>query len=257
MGFKTLQEEAILLTKKFGFLPRSVVWDFYCPPGKSVRYKNWSDLSKSQLFSPYVIGTGLPEYLIFSSQGKRLVGEDAVTAAAPVYLSHDEIVMRFYLHLQLLNCTERSLSEGELKMDRALALKSMGDGVISKLPDLLFDIKTQDGFIRCALEIEKTRKSQGRYKTMRRSYQRARNIDLILFGVASDKIEGTLKKELFDNGKVLFGKEVGFFDLDDFSDRKLDASLRIGGKEVSIKNLLLSLAENIPDETENLRKVSA
>lgn len=257
MKFKTLQEEAIKLTKKFGFLPKSVVWDFYCPSGKSVRYKNWSDLSKSSLFCPYVTGTGVPEYLIFSTQGRRLIGEDAVTAVASAYISHDEIVMRFYLHLQEMSCMERAWSEGELKMDRVLALKGLGDGVIAKLPDLLFDIKTEDGFIRCALEVERTRKSQGRYKTMRRSYQRARNVDIVLFGVGNEKIEEILKKEIFERGITSFGKEVGFFDLADFIDRKLEATLRIGGRELPLKTLLLSLAKTLPKDAENYRKVSA
>jgi len=257
MGFKTLQEEALKLTKKFGFIPKSVVWDFFCPAGKSVRYKNWNELSKSSLFSPYVTGTGVPEYLILSSQGKRILGEDIVKAVDSAYLAHDEMVMRFYLHLQDLNFVEKAWSEGELKMDRVLALKGLGDGVIGKLPDLLFDIKTDDGFIRCALEIERTRKSQGRYKTMRRSYQRARNIDLVLFGVATEKIEEALKKEIFERGMSALGKEAGFFDLVDFSECKLDALLRIGGKELSLRNLFQSLASSVPKDAENLRKLSA
>lgn len=246
-----------MLTKKFGFISKSVVWDFYCPSGKSVRYKNWKYLSESPLFSSYVSGSGVPEYLTLSSQGRRLMGEDSVAQVSSVYLAHDEIVMRFYLHLQKLNLMERCWSEGELKMDRVLSVKGLGDGVIGKLPDLLFDLKMENSTLRFALEIERTRKSQGRYKSMNRSYQRASNVDLVLFGVADGKIEEALKREIFDGGTNSMGKEVGFFELTEFAGLQMEASLRIARKELSLKKLFFSLSKRLPQDAENLRKVSA
>lgn len=106
--------------------------------------------------------------------------------------------MCFYLHLQEIGCMERAWSEGELKMYRVLALKVLGDGVIAELPDLLFDIKTDDGFI-----------------SWRETWI------LFFFGVGSEKVELILKTETFDRGITSFGKEVGFFDLADFNDQKL------------------------------------
>ena len=142
-------------------------------------------------------------------------------------------------------------------MDRVLSLRGLGDGVIGKLPDLLFDLKMEKSIVRFALEIERTRKSQGRYKTMSRSYQRASNVDLVLFGVGDGKIEEALKREIFEGGTNSMGKEVGFFDLAEFTSQQMEASLRIARKELSLKKLFFSLSKQLPQDAENLRKASA
>lgn len=256
MGTKEIQQEALELSKKFGFISKSVFWDFYCPPGKSMRYQNWGHLTNSPLFTSYTTGSGVPEHLSLSSKGRQLMGQDSIGQVAPTYFTHDEMVMRFFLHLKKESLLRRSWSEGELKSDRALAVKGLGDGVISKLPDLLFDVTGGNDFIRCALEIERTRKSQGRYKTMRRAYQRALNVDLILFGVADEKIEAVIMKEFVEGGVNTVSKEIGFFDLSEFSERNLESELRIGGKKSTLKRFFSSLAGAVQRAPENNRKAS-
>lgn len=253
MDNREVQKASLHLAKKFGFVPRSVVWDFISPVGRTARYKHWRLLQSSPLFSPYILGSGFPEYLILSQAGRRYVGEEAVTEVPTVYLAHDEIVMRFYLHLQEMKIMKQAWSENELKMDRVLAVKGLGDGVVGKLPDLLFDLKMEKSFLRCALEIERTRKSQGRYQTMRRSYQRAAHVDLIIFGVADKKIETVIRKEVSEAGLDAFGKEIGFFDLADFEDRKFRATLRIAGKELSLENFFISLTTAVPENADSAR----
>ncbi|HWU44284.1 MAG TPA: hypothetical protein VN132_12625 [Bdellovibrio sp.] len=253
MDNREVQSASLYLAKKFGFVPRSVVWEFISPVGRTARYKHWRLLQSSPLFSPYILGSGFPEYLILSQAGRKYVGEEAVTEVPTVYLAHDEIVMRFYCHLQKMTIMEQAWSENELKMDRVLAIKGLGDGVIGKLPDLLFDLKMEKSFLRCALEIERTRKSLGRYQTMRRSYQRAANVDLIIFGVADEKIEAIIRKEVAEAGLDAFGKEIGFFDLVDFEDRKFQAPLRIAGRELSLERFFISLTKTIPDSADSAR----
>lgn len=249
-------EEALLLSKKFGFISKGVFWDFCCSEGKSVRYQNWSELKNSPLFTAYSNGSGVPDFLSLSSKGKQRMGQDSIGQIVPTYLLHDEIVMRFYLYLKNEQMLRQSWSEAELKSDRVIAVKGLGDGIISKLPDLLFDVTGGSNFIRCALEIERTRKSQARYKTMRRAYQRARSVDLVLFGVADEKIETVISEEFKSVGLNLANQEIGFFDLDDFSQRQLDCELRIAGRKTTLKKFFNSLAASVKRTPENHRNVS-
>lgn len=242
MNALEVQGQCLHLAQKFGFVSRSVVWDFISPKGRTARYKHWKQLQKSPLFSPYILGSGSPEYLILSQKGKSLMGIDSVSEVPTIYLAHDEMVVRFYLHLLKELSLESAWSEAELKADRTLAIKSLGDGTISKLPDLLFDVAVEQDSLRFALEIERTRKSQARYQVMRRAYQRAVNVDVILFGVAEEKIEAVIVKEVSEAGLEFFGREIGFFDLPEFAENQFDAVLRISGKEIPLKTYFHELA---------------
>lgn len=248
-----IQKESLELAKKFGFVSRSVVWDFFSPIGRTARYKHWRLLQKSSFFSPYILGSGFPEYLILSQGGRKLMGHDAATEVPTVYLEHDEIVIRFYLHLQQMKVMGQAWSESELKRDRAMAINSLGDGTVGKIPDLLFDMETEKEGLRCALEIERTRKSGMRYQSMRRAYERAALVDLIVFGVADKKIEYAIQKEVSEGGLEFYGKEIGFFDLADFAENKFQAVIRIAGKELSLESFFLSLGRTVLGSADSAR----
>lgn len=253
MNALEVQGQCLHLAQKFGFVSRSVVWDFISPKGRTARYKHWRQLQKSPLFSPYILGSGSPEYLILSKKGKSLMGMDSVSEVPTIYLAHDEMVMRFYLHLLQRPSLDKVWSEAELKKDRILSIKCLGDGVISKLPDLLFDVAVEQDSLRFALEIERTRKSQGRYQIMRRAYQRAINVDVILFGVADKGIERAIEKEMNEAGLEFFGRDVGFFDLPEFAENQFDTTLRVSGQEVSLKKYFNELTLQRKDSADSRR----
>lgn len=231
-------ESCLYLAKKFGFISRAVVWDFLTPKGRTARYAYWRKLQSSPFFAPYVSGGGTPEYLVLSAKGKAMVGADAVTGIDDIYFSHDEIVMRFCLSLQFGVPTSNMWSEGELKKDRALAMREIGDASVSKLPDLLFDLGERNAFFRIALEIERTRKSRGRYQTMRRSFERASNVDVILFGVNDFGIEDALNEEFRSGGFDFLGKKIAFFNIADFLRDHFRAEVRSGSRAMTLEEYL-------------------
>lgn len=250
MRMTEVQTMSLHLAKKFGFVSREVVWDLLCPQGRTARYKHWSHLQKSSLFSPYVIGSGVPEYLTLSQKGKALMGEDSTSEVPGLYLAHDELVMRFYILLLKAVTLVDVWSEAELKQDRLLAMKCMGDGTVSKLPDLLFDMKCPGIPLRTVLEVERTRKSRGRYQTMRRAYQRATNVDVILFAVAETGIEEAIQKELLEGGLEFVGRDVGFFSLDDFQEKQLRATLRLRGEEIQLIEYFQGVVNDDPSSAD-------
>lgn len=242
--------EALMLAHKFGFISKDIFWDFLSPDGISTKYKHWRRLCKSPFFSPYHSGSGVPEYLFLSAKGKQRMGQDAVTQTVDVYLAHDELVMRCYLHLKNESLMVNCWSESELKADRTLSIKSLGNGVVSKLPDLLFDVRGGTDTIRCALEVERTRKSQARYRAIRGAYAKASKVDLVLFGVSDPKIEEAITKEVITASGNTLGREMGFFDISDFTEQGLDSQLRIVGKETTLKKFFHSLAVKFQNSVE-------
>lgn len=252
-GVSDAQSWCLYLAKKFGFIPRSVVWDLLAPKGKTARYAYWGGLQKSTLFAPYRIGNSSPEYLILSPKGKEFMGDDSVSEVDNLYLEHDEIVMRFCLLLIQKLSVAQSWSEGELKKDRVMAVKNIGDGIVSKLPDLLFDIGKADSTKRFALEIERTRKSRGRYQTMCRAYGRAIFIDSLLFGVKDDSIEDAIRFEITEGGLEFANKEVGFFYIDDFLENSFHAKVRMGMKEFSLEEYFHMSISSESENAENRR----
>lgn len=249
--------ETLEVVKKFGFISRDVFWEFFCPPGKTARYDYWSELCNSNIFSSYSWGSGVPEHLSLSQLGKKLVGQDAISSTSMTYLSHDEIVMRFYLEMCRNSSLFNGWSEGELKADRSLAIKTLGSGIVSKLPDLVFDVSGGDEYIRCALEVERTRKSLGRYKTMRRAYSQTAKIDLLIVAVADTKIETVISNELMSSSSTSIGREIAFFDIDEFNGQRLESELRVVGKETTLKKFFETLESNQQKYAEKARKVSA
>ncbi len=252
-GISEVRDWSLLLAKKFGFIPRAVVWDLLAPKGKTARYAYWRECQKSPLFMPYRIGGSSPEYLILSAKGKEFMGDDAVTEVDNIYLEHDEIVMRFCLMLIKKLAVSKTWSEGELKKDRVTAIKNIGDGVVSKLPDLLFDIGSGTDSKRVALEIERTRKSRGRYQTMCRAYGRAIYVDVILFGVKDEAIEDAIQSEVRDGGLEFANREVGFFYIDDLLENGFAAKVRIGAKEITLEEFFLQRDLSESESAENSR----
>jgi len=151
----------------------------------------------------------------------------------------------------------RGWSEGELKADRSLAIKTLGSGIVSKLPDLVFDVRGGDAYIRCALEVERTRKSTGRYKTMRRAYSQTAKIDLLIFAAADKKIEAVILNELISSSSTSIGREIAFFDIDEFNGQRLGSEFRIAGKETTLKRFFETLELNQKEFAEKARKASA
>ncbi|HWU43965.1 MAG TPA: hypothetical protein VN132_11025 [Bdellovibrio sp.] len=181
------------------------------------------------------------------------MGDDSVSEVDSIYLEHDEIVMRFCLLLIQKLSVSQSWSEGELKKDRVMAIKNIGDGVVSKLPDLLFDLGKASSVKRFALEIERTRKSRGRYQTMCRAYGRAIYIDSLLFGVKDEGIEDAIKFEITEGGLEFANKEIGFFCIDDFLENSFQAKVRVDSKEISLEEYFLKSISGESGNAENRR----
>lgn len=226
------------LAQKFGFVSRNIVWKHLAQEGIASKYRCWRFLINAPELAPYRNGLTSSHHLMLSTEYRRALGEgSAVSARAAIYFEHDEYLMGVILYLKRAGVVAQYWTEQELKMDRLLALQTIG-GDPDKVPDLVIDLSTDRGFLRVAVEIEKTRKSQKRYRLVQFGYSRLRRIDLLLFGVIDFQTESAIR-EAFDRGS--FGSEkrsVGYFALSEFAQIGLTSDLRIRGKTLRLSEFL-------------------
>lgn len=123
-----------------------------------------------------------------------------------------------------------------------MSIKTLGDSLVCKIPDLTFDIQKEDKIFRCALEVERTQKTASRYKSLRNAYQRAWKVDSIIFGASSESIIKVLRSEFDSNKELLEDKQVTYFDFNKFKDEGLNTTLSFEQRQIPLWNLFNSEA---------------
>ncbi len=248
------------LVQKFGFVSRDIVWKHLSQGGIASKYRYWNFLTEAPELSPYKAGLVSQHHLMLSNEYRRSLGEGAsVSNRSSLYFAHDEYLMELVLYLKAARVIAHYWTEQELKMDRLLALRILG-GDPDKVPDMVIDLKTESGPVRVAIEIEKTRKSQKRYKRVQLGYYTLRKIDLLLFGAIDLQTEAAIRQE-FDRASFSSEKRsVGYFSLKEFTDTGLRAELRIRGKRPPLGEFLQRVCGNawlpvLPTEIKSGEKV--
>jgi hypothetical protein len=227
------------LAQKFGFVSRRIVWKHLTFEGRASKFKYWLFLKKASELAPYKSGVVFNHHLVLSSEYRKLLGEGtAVSNRSSIYFEHDEYLMDILLSIRSAGVIAEYWTEQELKMDRVLAMQTMGGVPDAKIPDLIFDLTTDRGAIRVAIEIERTRKSQRRYRLVQWGYSRLRRIDLLLFGVVDSGTEAAIRQE-FDTATFSSDKRsIGYFTLNEFAKSGLASELRIRGKRPQLQDFL-------------------
>lgn len=234
---------AIRYAKKFGFISKSFFWDHLSPEPQSTKYLYWKLFLKSKLFIPYQEIQESTEFFYLNHRKINMFKDniEPVSRRNSLYFYHDDKIMRIIHLLMVNNLVENYWTEQELKSNRSLALDILG-GDYSKLPDLIFDLKTQGSSFRVVLEVEITRKSNDRYLRSCLGYQAFRKVDLILFATELPRIAEALKMTL---NKNIYSNVInfGFIDLNQFKTNQLSTVLEINSKKVQLENFLNNLIE--------------
>jgi hypothetical protein len=232
------------LAQKFGFVSRNVIWKHLSPEGIASKYRCWRFLLNVPELTPYRNGLTSNHHLMLSTEYRKSIGEgSAVSTRSAIYFEHDEYLMGLILYLKAAGVVVQYWTEQELKMDRILALQTIG-GDPDKVPDLVIDLSTGRESLRVAVECERTRKSQKRYRLVHFGYSRLRHIDLLLFGVADIQTESAIR-DAFDRGSFSSEKRsVGYFSLGEFSRIGLESELRIRGKTLRLSEFLKRVCGN-------------
>jgi len=121
----------------------------------------------------------------------------------------------------------------------------LGSARVHRIPDVVFDLKTSTGVIRCAYEVEKTTKTQSRYSKIGLAYLDYSKINLILFACSSLATEVAVSRGFQGKAFTDANRVPGIFQYPDFTALGLKTKIRFGTHEYSIQNFLEVVTKQI------------
>ena len=251
---------ALIVTGRFGFMPREVFWKHISRFGRSENYINWTRLKASGLFKPY---PGQDGFLHLSRAGiHALQNQDQIYVGRsnPIYFVHDQLVMSVALACENLNLIKsgwacdavlRSLSNVEL-------VKIFG-GSADKIPDLIFDLKDCGNQTRIALEIERSRKSGAKYDALVLSYMDMRSVNLVIIAYTDAYIERQIRHSMKRLGYPQSQRPIALCKVSDLIETPSVFPISVNGNVIGFDRLVSNLrkleaeqSRNCPDKIKEL-----
>ncbi|RYZ93278.1 MAG: hypothetical protein EOP06_01520 [Proteobacteria bacterium] len=248
---------AIDFVRRFGFLTYDLFGDLLGSVSRFQKFRRWQELLESGCFKP---SQKNPKVLYLTQKGFRRAGPNAVKRKYFYHVDHDSIVAKLVLRLKHHFVISSYWTETELKMFAWDAIGVLGVEDLNKIPDLVVDFKTVDGFVRVAFEIEASRKSADRYDQIALAYLEMNRVDLVLYGCATEQIEEQVLRAFTGEAFETAGKCPATFSLVDFSTRELSASTLFWSRSMSLADLLLASGATMSRhsrESEDATRVSS
>jgi hypothetical protein len=242
---RTLDETIINRAQEFaarwGFLTKDLFFKFFCAKQRSQKFEYWNRLVESGLF---IKSKSKQEVLFLSKKGRNHFGKESRPSRFHVFIDHDAIIADILLTLELHDLVRQYWLEDELIRDPSLAYGVLGADKIYRIPDLVFDLKTPGGQVRCVIEIEKTVKTSARYTKMALAYCDYCNINLVLFGCENRYLENVVARAFstsFGTGQKIV---PGAFLYEDFLKSAFSTKIRFAGKEFIFEKMLQLLTKH-------------
>lgn len=228
--------DAQKFTARWGFLTKELFFDFFCNFGKTQRYFYWKYLTASNLFIP---SAATDAVVLLSLKSRRSeFGKSARPSRLPTYIGHDAIAARFILTLERLDMIATYWLEDELIRNTTAAYQVLGAERLHRIPDVVFDLKTASGTLRCALEVEKTAKTQARYSKMALAYLGYKKVGITLFACGNAWTENAVRGA-FQGRTFLEQKKIpGVFQYADFDGHSIQAPIRFGNNQMTVREFL-------------------
>jgi hypothetical protein len=182
-----------LIAARFGYLRKQFFWDYLSAPTRSAKYRAWNILMETGCLENYERPIIADDVFKLTKKGKRILrnhGVNPVSANHPLFIEHDDYAVHFLLSgLQKDYFSSEWMSEKMLKQFTIEERRLLLGPRMEKLPDLIFEIKLHGTNLKCALEIERTRKEKFRYREFVSSYGRAEKIDLVIVAHKDESIK--------------------------------------------------------------------
>ncbi len=225
---------------RFGFVTKSIFFDYLCTMQKSCKYSSWKDLKRDGLIAR---SKALKDVCYLTKAGRRQAPRLAVPSRSIYFVEHDEMVARFYLELQKSGHALESWTAYELSRKPWEACGILGTADLIKIPDFVIDMKSKSSRLRIAFEMERSRKSGDRYAQMAFNYLGFKRVDLLLVSCANVATKYALERA-FDGPLFRKAEKLpALFLADDFEELKTDAPTSYEGSTLSLKKLLLAALE--------------
>ncbi|MBL7670343.1 MAG: hypothetical protein JNM39_07635 [Bdellovibrionaceae bacterium] len=251
---QNIVKKAQSFAARWGFLTQDLFYDFICKMSPTQNYRYWHHLIQSGLF---VVSKASPHVLILSRKSRQeIFGKEARPSRLPMYIQHDAIAARFILLLSQTGLVENFWLEDDLLRNKILGYQLLGAERINRIPDVIFDLKTPTGVLRCGLEVERTTKTLARYAKMALAYQGHKKIGIVILACGSPYTEGAVAKAFKFNLSEDVRKAPGLFQYSSLQSNGLRTTIRFAQNEFSLAKFLEVVTKQTVELSEPKRNLN-
>lgn len=230
-----LVEKCIRFAARFGFLTREIFCRHLFPKSRAQQFKCWRMLTAERWFEAAARD---PHVLYLAVKSRSRLTEPPVKAVPSLFIEHDSRVTDLLLTAEREVAIERTWTEMELSRQRWESYSILGTARISKLPDLILDLKAPEKPVRIAVEIELNLKSKARYAHIALSYLDMNRLDLILYGCATQAIAREIRRAFSGAAFDQQSSSLAIFQMDDFHRYGLEAPVLGAETSITLRQLL-------------------
>lgn len=258
---RSMNKNIILNAQRFaarwGFLTRDIFYDFLCPMSPIQSYRYWRHL-KAQ---GYFVESDATDKVLLLSRKSRQTFKSACPSKLPHYIEHDSATARLFLLFKSSGLIAHYWLNDELKDNPIEGYTILGARSLDYIPDLVFDLKSKDGNLRVAIESEVGRSSHHKLKKLAGSYKGHSRIQMVIFISQFEMVEAGIKKVFAKEKYPGPNQALIFTQLQDLEDQFIDASIRVGTNQYSLRRLLeiisgKTVESSLPKRNQNGNAIS-
>lgn len=247
---KNIPLQEIQFAAKIGFLSKRLWLDFFTQRSESQKSRLWRGFVSDKYFKKHE-SESLQEVLVLDKKSRALLEARGISAVASPHMNqvdHDDKVARILFKLEGDKRIDSITTESELKQKFMKWMRTTSEGRSVKFPDLSIQLMENSKFPRLALEVELSKKSFDRCKTMMQSYSSKQDIDAVIFISEQQAIFDRLARAMKATNYPSWERPVGFSYLKDWLGDPFTAPIYLSNKIANLNDWLASSDENKPNE---------
>ena len=233
-NYLEVKDLAIQFVARFGFISNEIFCKYICGLGRTQNFIYFKKLLNEKIIfkcrGPY-------DVYYLTAKGKK-IALNVVATRSIFFVEHDLSVVKFLFSLVETGLVLRFWTEPELFGDHSLLYSVLGTDRVEKSPDLIVDLKSQSGYLRFAIEVERSVKTKQRYDHLALSYLQLKNVQLCLFvcenATIKKSITNSFQEDIFaENNKIPI-----LLLSSDFEKDGLDASVNFSDRVLPLRKLI-------------------
>ncbi len=236
-SYDQVKKSTIDFAARFGFVTQSLFFEYLCPRQKTQQYWYWRELERDNIIRS---SNSLDHVFYLTNTGRKQTLRPVTPARSVFFVEHDSSTAALYFELERSGLLLQSWTDYELSCNPLDSCGVLGSDRLEKIPDLVVDMKSKDGRLRIAFEMERSRKSNERYGHAALQYLRFKNVNLLLYCCSTEAtmkaVERAFNAEVFRKAE----KTPVLFLSSDFEKSKMQAEARFMGYRLSLKKLILA-----------------
>ena len=227
---------ALQLAGKIGFLSRALWYDYFATGELRWRQEQLALLIERGLIARHS-NTAVKDYFVLTAKSQSLLENHNFITVSPapiVQVVHDESVVRWLLRLEAEGLSDDWETEPEFKRKQTEEYQLSRDIRKQKYPDAVFKVTALGKKRIFAIEYERTRKSNDRYKDILWLYSRSSMFGMVIFVCENELIQSAIEGRIKYLNIASLWDRIAIARADDWHSNPAKAPLRLENKIITL-----------------------